>query len=94
MEDVNDDILSEDESLQDKMPAAVAGSDDESSDDQPIRFQRRRRWGRYPPSKTAACDQHPMNVNRGDRTWEFIGSRDVFIRNPKRIWTNVSSRYT
>ena len=41
---------------------------DADSDEVPIQFKRKRRWGLYPPEKTAACDQYPIGVSRGDRT--------------------------
>ena len=60
-------------------------SDESSDDDKPIQgFQRRRRWGRYPPSKTAACDQHPIGITRGEKTWDFKGVDGIFIREAKK----------
>ena len=44
----------------------------------------KRRWGLYPPEKTAACDQYPIGVSRGDRTWDFKGANGVHIRDAKK----------
>ena len=48
-----------------------AESDDTDHDGPIAPFQARRRWGLYPPRLTLACDQHPMAVSLGNRTWDF-----------------------
>ena len=73
LDEDNYNVSDEESSLEDKMIPKDYLSEDDTTDDEPIQFRRVRKWGRYPPSKTAACDQHPIGVTRGDKTWEFIG---------------------
>ena len=41
------------------------------------------KWGLYPPNRRAASDQIPMLVRSGRRTFDFTGSKGVWIANSK-----------
>ena len=58
LDEDNYNVSDEEDSLEDEIIPKVYVSEDDTTDDEPIQFHRVRKWGRYPPSKTAASFQH------------------------------------